>query len=132
MERHRYRTLPIIPLDRFLAAHPEHVDSSEHELTIARIEEELQARQALERQRQELVKRKEGLVKETNAKKEELGKFDTEVEKWVVNGQLGARKLLEGHERKVREGKAEKGKEGQVSGEEGKKGEGEGSGTPAV
>ena len=53
--------------------------SNEHDLTVARIQDEHTARQQLEDQRQALQKRKEALLKETNAKKEELSKLDVEV-----------------------------------------------------
>ncbi|KAH9844391.1 putative THOC5 family protein-like [Teratosphaeria destructans] len=99
---HRYRTLPMIDVEDFLAAHPEHDQSSEHDLTIARIQDEHVARQELEDQRQKLQKKKEALVKETNVKKEELVKFDNEVEKWL-NLQANPRKVLEAHEKKIQE-----------------------------
>lgn len=93
---HKYTKLPMIPIEDFLAAHPEHADSSEHDLTVARIQDEHKARQALEEQRQQLVKRKDALVKETTAKKEELAKLDGEVEKWL-GGQEAVRKVFETH-----------------------------------
>ncbi|KAF2769885.1 hypothetical protein EJ03DRAFT_85689 [Teratosphaeria nubilosa] len=99
---HRYRTLPMIDVEDFLAAHPEHNQSSEHDLTIARIQDEHHARQELEDQRQKLQKRKEALLKETNVKKEELAKFDNEVEKWL-SLQANPRKVLEAHEKKIQE-----------------------------
>ena len=93
-DSHKYTRLPMIPTDEFLAQHPEHAESSEHDLTLARIADEHVARQELEKQRQQLVKRKEALVKETNLKKEELGKLDNEVEKWL-GGQENVRKIFE-------------------------------------
>ena len=64
------------------------------------MDDERAARQKLEDERQQLLKRKEALVKETTAKKEELGKLDAEVEKWLV-GQDGARKIFEAREKKM-------------------------------
>ncbi|KAF2166580.1 hypothetical protein M409DRAFT_23214 [Zasmidium cellare ATCC 36951] len=97
---HKYTKLPLIPVEEFLATHPEHAEADEHELTLARIADEHAARQTLEQQKQELVKRKEALVKETNAKKEELGKLDGELEKWI-GGQQGVRKIFEARESKM-------------------------------
>lgn len=84
----------MISTEEFIAQHPEHADSNEHDLTLARIADEHAARQELEKQRQELGKRKEALVKETNLKKEELGRLDNEVEKWL-GGQENVRKVFE-------------------------------------
>lgn len=106
--RHRYITLPMIPQEEFIAQHPEHVESSEHDLTVARIEDELVARQALEEQRLVLAKRKEALIKETTAKKDELGRLDVEVEKWV-NGQVSARGVFEAHYKKMEEARTRDG-----------------------
>lgn len=92
----------MISAEEFLALHPEHSDSSEHDLTIARIQDEYAARQALEEQRQQSVKRKEALVKETTAKKEELGKLDAEIEKWL-SGQESVKKVFEAREKKTAE-----------------------------
>ena len=91
--QHTYETIHMISAEEFLALHPEHVESNEHDLTVARIQDEHAQRLALEGQRQTLLKRKEALVKETTAKKEELAKLDTEMEKWV-NGQDGVRRMF--------------------------------------
>jgi THO complex subunit 5 len=71
-------------------------------LTVARIQDEHAARQQLEDQRQALQKRKEALLKETNAKKEELGKLDVEVEKWIA-GESNVRKIFEAREKKAKQ-----------------------------
>jgi THO complex subunit 5 len=84
----------MVPVDEFLSAHPEHAQDSDHDLTIARIQDEHAARQALEEVRLALEKRKEVLVKETTAKKDELGKLDLEIEKWVA-GQSDVRKIFD-------------------------------------
>jgi THO complex subunit 5 len=52
--------------------------------------------------RQGLVKRKEALVKETNAKKDELAKLDAEMEKWVA-GQEVVSKLFDARDKKMAE-----------------------------
>lgn len=87
-----------MPHEDFLARHPEFEAASEHDLTIARIKDEQTARQALEDQRQQLLQQKDAMVKETTAKKEELGKLDAEIEKWVA-GQASVRKLLDAHDK---------------------------------
>lgn len=99
---HKYMKLPMVSAEEFLEEHPECAEMEEHELTLARIEDEQAQRAKLEGKRADLVKRKEELVRETTAKKEELGKVDAEVEKWV-NGQETARKLFEIREKKVAE-----------------------------
>ena len=90
----------MVPIEEYLQSHPEHLEASEHDLTEARIRDEHAQREALEAERLALVKRKEALVKETNAKKEELGKLDVEMEKWV-NGEVAVRKVFEGREKKM-------------------------------
>jgi THO complex subunit 5 len=53
------------------------------------------------------MKRKEALVKETSAKREELARLDGEVEKWIA-GESNVRKIFEAREKKMEaeEGKA--------------------------
>lgn len=100
---HVYARLPMATIDEFLATHPDFAargDLNEHDLTVARIEDEHRARLALEEQRLGLVKRKEALLKETGAKKEELGKLDAEIEKWIA-GQETVTKILEMRTKKV-------------------------------
>ena len=97
---HRYRQLPMVSEEEYLSRHAEQVDASEHDLTVARIEDERLARQELEMQRLELVKRKDALAKETLAKKEELGRLDAEAEKWIA-GQDAVRKLFEAREKSI-------------------------------
>nr|POE63494.1 putative thoc5 family protein [Quercus suber] len=93
----------MIPVEDFLAQHPEQAELSEHDLTIVRIQNEHSARQVLEEQRQALLKKKEGLAKEALAKKEELGKLDAEMEKWI-NGQIAVREVFEAHFKNVEGG----------------------------
>ncbi|KAK3615849.1 hypothetical protein LTR56_026337 [Elasticomyces elasticus] len=97
---HRFNELPMIPVEEFLEQHPEYQGSSQHDVTIARIDDERAARQKLEDERQQLLKKKEALVKETTAKKEELGKLDAEIEKWLV-GQESVRKIFEAREKSI-------------------------------
>ncbi|KXT13064.1 hypothetical protein AC579_4915 [Pseudocercospora musae] len=80
---HKYLSLPMIPTEDFLAAHPQYIEASDHDLTIARINDEHEARRALEEQRLALMKRKLALEKETLGKKEELARLDLEIERWI-------------------------------------------------
>ncbi|KAK5129157.1 hypothetical protein LTR08_003798 [Meristemomyces frigidus] len=94
---HRYAHLPLTPREDFLAAHPGFRESSDHDLTIARIGDELQARKALEEQRVLAGMRKAELVMAVGGKREELARLDAGVEKWLA-GQEGVRKVFEGRE----------------------------------
>jgi THO complex subunit 5 len=100
--QHTYENIGMIPTDDFLELHPEYVESSQHDLTEARIKDEHAQRKALEEERQVLLKKKEALLKETTAKKDELAKLDGEMEKWVA-GQEGVRKIFEAREKKLAE-----------------------------
>jgi THO complex subunit 5 len=81
--RHKYTSLPLIPLEEFLDIFPEKNELDEHELTIARIEHEHAERQALEEKRQGLLKRKQGLIAENNRRKEDLANLDKDLEKFI-------------------------------------------------
>lgn len=98
--KHIYAEIPMIGLDDFMALHPELETASEHDLTVARIEDEHAQRRALEEQKQALLKRKEALLKDVGARKDELAKLDTEMEKWVT-GQDSVRKMFEAKEKEV-------------------------------
>lgn len=71
------------PVDEFLAKHPEHTDSDENALMIARIEDERAEREALEQQRQELLKRKQKLIAENKKRREDLANLDNDLEKFI-------------------------------------------------
>ena len=58
-------------------------DAGEHELMVARIEHEREAREALEAQRQELLKEKKERVAENAKRKEELASLDESLEKFI-------------------------------------------------
>ncbi|PYH66334.1 uncharacterized protein BO88DRAFT_427847 [Aspergillus vadensis CBS 113365] len=83
---HKYRSLPLIPLEEFLALHPEHQQSDEHELMIARINHEHAEREKLEQARQELLKRKQALIAENNKRKEDLASLDQDLERFIDVG----------------------------------------------
>ena len=106
--KHTYNQIEMVPADEYLALHPEQGQLSEHDLTVARIEDEHAQRVKLEEERVVLQKRKEELAKETGRKKEELGRLDGEFEKWV-NGQEGVRKVFEVREKKMAEAREKSG-----------------------
>ncbi|KAL2863548.1 phosphatidylinositol-glycan biosynthesis class S protein-domain-containing protein [Aspergillus lucknowensis] len=80
---HKYRSLPLIPLEEFLELHPEHRESSEHELMEARINHEHAEREKLEQARQELLKRKQALITENNKRKDDLASLDQDLERFI-------------------------------------------------
>lgn len=80
---HEYQKLPLAPVDEFLAKHPEHAGSDENALMIARIEDERAEREALELQRQELLKRKQKLIAENKKRREDLANLDNDLEKFI-------------------------------------------------
>jgi THO complex subunit 5 len=80
---HKYQQLPLIPVDEFLAQFPEHTDADENELMVARIEHERTEREALEQQRQELLKRKQKLIADNKRRKDDLANLDKDLEKFI-------------------------------------------------
>jgi len=84
--RHKYQQLPLIPVDEFLALHPEHADADENALMVARIEHERTEREALEQQRQELLKRKQKLIADNKKRKDDLANLDKDLEKFIDVG----------------------------------------------
>ncbi|KAL1304920.1 hypothetical protein AAFC00_003834 [Neodothiora populina] len=97
---HKYQSLPLIPVEVFLAANPDYQNADEHNLMIARINHEHAERQALEEQRQQLLKKKQSLIAENNKKKDELAALDKEVEKFL-NGGAAVQKRFEQHDVKA-------------------------------
>jgi len=75
--------LPLIPVEQFLAEHPEHADADENALTIARIDHEHAERLALEEQRQGLLKKKQGLIADNKKRKDDLANLDKDLEKFI-------------------------------------------------
>lgn len=88
MDSHEYQKLPLAPLDEFLAKHPEYADADENALMVARIEDERAEREALENQRQELLKRKQKLIAENKKRREDLANLDNDLEKFIDVGPL--------------------------------------------
>ncbi|PMD51864.1 uncharacterized protein K444DRAFT_544219 [Hyaloscypha bicolor E] len=80
---HKYQQLPLIPVEQFLAEHPERAGLDESALTIARIEHEHKGRLALEEQRQRLLKKKEGLIQANKKRKDDLANLDKDLEKFI-------------------------------------------------
>ena len=82
-DSHLYMNLPLIPVEQFLAEHPEHADADEKALMIARIDHEHAGRVALEEQRQALLKKRQGLIAENKKRKDDLANLDKDLEKFI-------------------------------------------------
>ncbi|KAI9809725.1 MAG: hypothetical protein M1825_000158 [Sarcosagium campestre] len=80
---HKYQQLPLIPVEDFLTAHPEHVDDDENALMIARINHEHAEREALEQVRQGLLKKKQGLIADNKKRKDDLANLDKDLETFI-------------------------------------------------
>ena len=80
---HKYRQLPLIPIEDFLELYPEHENADEVALTIARIDHEHTEREALEQQRQGLLKRKQGLIADNKKRKDDLANLDQQLEAFI-------------------------------------------------
>ncbi|KAL9014034.1 MAG: hypothetical protein Q9173_001308 [Seirophora scorigena] len=81
---HQYQQLPLIPLEEFLQLQPEHTDNSdEKSLMFARISHELAEREALEQQRQELLKAKQRLIMDNKKRKDDLASLDKDLETFI-------------------------------------------------
>jgi hypothetical protein len=80
---HKYQELPLIPIEDFLAQHPEHAMDDENALMIARIDHERAEREALEQQRQELLKRKAKLISDNKRRRDDLANLDKDLEKFI-------------------------------------------------
>ncbi|KFY40100.1 hypothetical protein V495_05623 [Pseudogymnoascus sp. VKM F-4514 (FW-929)] len=80
---HTYLELPLIPESEFLALFPAHVGASEEALMAARIEHEHAEREALEQQRQGLLKMKQGLIADNKRRKEDLASLDKQLENFI-------------------------------------------------
>ncbi|KAJ5175018.1 uncharacterized protein N7482_000895 [Penicillium canariense] len=80
---HKYLSLPLIPVEEFLELFPEHRESNEHDLMVARINHEHAEREKLEQARQELLKRKQALIAENKKRKDDLANLDKDLEKFI-------------------------------------------------
>lgn len=82
---HKYLSLPLLPLSSFLAQHPnlDPASTDEKSLMFARINHELAEREALEQQRQGLLKKKQGLIADNKKRKDDLASLDRELEGFI-------------------------------------------------
>lgn len=80
---HKYKKLPLIPVEEFLEQFPEHNDATEHDVMTARIEHEYQGRLKLEERRQEKLKQKQILIAEVKKRKDDLTKLDGMLERFI-------------------------------------------------
>ena len=83
LSSHTYLSLPLIPLEEFLQLYPEHQETNEHDLMIARINHEHSEREKLEQARQELLKRKQALIAENKKRKDDLANLDKDLERFI-------------------------------------------------
>ncbi|KAF2499290.1 hypothetical protein BU16DRAFT_453660 [Lophium mytilinum] len=80
---HTYQQLPLIPAEDFVDKFPEHSNADENALMVARIEHEHAERRELEKQRQALLTKKQGLIAENKKRKDDLAKLDRDLEKFI-------------------------------------------------
>jgi len=73
----------LIPVEEFLATHPDHVNDDEDALMEARINHEREERETLEQQRLELQKRKQKLIAENKKRRDDLANLDKDLEKFI-------------------------------------------------
>ena len=76
----------MISVDEFLDQHPEHVGDDEKSLMTARIDHEHSDREALEQERQVLLKKKQALIAENKKRKDDLASLDMNLEKFIDVG----------------------------------------------
>lgn len=62
--------------------HPEHAEDDSHNLMIARLNNEKAVREDLEKQRKELVAKKQALIAENKRRKEDLASLDEQLKKF--------------------------------------------------
>lgn len=67
----------------FLALFPALADADDTALTVARIEHEHAEREALEQQRQGLLRKKQGLIADNKRRKEDLASLDKMLENFI-------------------------------------------------
>jgi THO complex subunit 5 len=73
----------LIPVEEFLATHPDHINDDEDALMEARINHEREERETLEQQRLELQKRKQKLIAENKKRRDDLANLDKDLEKFI-------------------------------------------------
>ncbi|KAF8535671.1 Fms-interacting protein-domain-containing protein [Trichophaea hybrida] len=80
---HKYTSLPLIPEKEFLEQHPQHQETDRHNLMIARLNNEKVVREELEKQRKELLVRKQALTMENKKRKDDLASLDEQLKKFI-------------------------------------------------
>ena len=80
---HKYQQLPLISVEEFLERQPEHADEDEKTLMVSRINHEYSEREALEQERQGLLKKKQSLIAENKKRKDDLASLDSDLEKFI-------------------------------------------------
>lgn len=73
-------------MEEFLELHPEHRQSDEHNLMIARINHERAEREKLEQARQERLKQRQALIAENMKRKNDLANLDQDLERFIDVG----------------------------------------------
>ncbi|EPY49470.1 THOC5 protein [Schizosaccharomyces cryophilus OY26] len=79
-KEHLYTQLPLMSKEEFLKDHSELQNATDHEVMIARLQDELKERQRLSGLKQDLLKRKATLISENKAKRIKLEKLDDKLE----------------------------------------------------
>ncbi|KAA8905534.1 Fms-interacting protein-domain-containing protein [Sphaerosporella brunnea] len=79
---HKYTSLPLIPVEKFLAQHPEFQQTDPHNLMIARLKNWKVVREELEKQRKELLIEKQALIAENKKRKDDLDSLDEQLKKF--------------------------------------------------
>jgi hypothetical protein len=72
----------LIPEKDFLAHHPQYQETDQHNLMIARLNNEKVVREELEKQRKELLVRKQALTMENKKRKDDLASLDEQLKKF--------------------------------------------------
>ena len=75
--------MPLISVEDFLQLKPELEDADESTLMEARINHEHAEREALESQRQGLLRKKQSLIAENKKRKDDLASLDQDLEKFI-------------------------------------------------
>ncbi|KAL9612808.1 MAG: hypothetical protein Q9167_002591 [Letrouitia subvulpina] len=106
---HKYQQLPLIPVEEFLHIHPELADADEKSLMLARIDHELKEREALEQQRQELLKKKQKLIADNKKRKEDLADLDKRLTDFIDVGIQALSTIVQNADTSIRpEGQSKK------------------------
>ena len=81
--RHKYTSIPLISEEEFLQLHPEHTNVDPHDLMVARLHNEKAVREDLERQRKELLAKKQSLIAENKKRKDDLASLDEQLKRFI-------------------------------------------------